>query len=688
MPEEVPIGSGADNDEAAGRSGEDARRRGWFWHWNSVITQYAPLIGLKGVGLLNSYTVWTDRREESPHRGYAFPSQQSEADFYGEDRAELITINKILVALDLIEIRKEMVPRVDERGRRWRVPHNLYRVKDHRDGFDLTVADVLRVAELANRDRAVYRYVRRIFSPRLSPIDADNVWHRILPVVRQSEDWQQAAAQAAKEDARASARTKAGHASRSRSGSKEEPVTRAHSDHAEATDEASPIAEILDDHRTTVGRSNNDPNPDVAPSNNGLAIAVAPGNDGLGVDVASGNEGLSPEEETFDGRCNEGDRNIVDESNTTYYQNTITTTTTTGSPHRKSSDSGSPDGGRTTFGSAGPVLDAAASVLSCFTAANGREASPLERELLAELETEFDAAARRAGAAAADWVVAAIREAVNSGSRFVAPKRIREILARWAAEPGDHLRPGSTSAPAPVASLDLAPDVPLPHGFGSRRTWEFTLRLLSQALDNTELERLFGGSAIASYQSGTVTVAVSSQEIARRLTTQYVDLITRKLSDAMRRPVQVRFIAPSSGSEDGESVVVAPQAALDRSPELEPTRNGPVPLPRFTLPGGLTNLQVWAAVQDELARRLTPANYETWVRPSMLLAQDADGSIVVGAPNALAGRRLARFLPEIELALRGILEQPVRARIVVSSEWQHLPATGNSSPRPPTEETR
>src|SRR5437764_11738845 len=57
------------------RSGEDVRRRGWLWHWNSVVTQYAPLIGLKGIGLLNSYTVWTDRRDESPHRGYAFPSQ-------------------------------------------------------------------------------------------------------------------------------------------------------------------------------------------------------------------------------------------------------------------------------------------------------------------------------------------------------------------------------------------------------------------------------------------------------------------------------------------------------------------------------------------------------------------------------------------------------------------------------------
>jgi len=113
------------------RAGEDTRRRGWFWHWNSIITQFAPLIGLKGVGLLNSYTVWTDRRDESPHRGYAFPSQQSEAAFYGEDRAELIALNKILVALDLIEIRKEMVTRVDAQGRRWRVPHNLYRVKDH-----------------------------------------------------------------------------------------------------------------------------------------------------------------------------------------------------------------------------------------------------------------------------------------------------------------------------------------------------------------------------------------------------------------------------------------------------------------------------------------------------------------------------------------------------------------------------
>ena len=176
---------------------------------------------VEGGWVAQLYTVWTDRREESPHRGYAFPSQQSEADFYGEDR-ELITINKILVALDLIEIRKEMVVRADPQGRRWKVPHNFYRVKDHGDDFSLGPADVLRVAELAARDRAVYRYVRRVFSPRFSPIDGDNVWGRILPV-RLTPVWQGLATRAAAEEDRASARTRAGHAARKGGSTESEP---------------------------------------------------------------------------------------------------------------------------------------------------------------------------------------------------------------------------------------------------------------------------------------------------------------------------------------------------------------------------------------------------------------------------------------------------------------------------------
>jgi hypothetical protein len=183
--------------QASLRSGLDERRRGWFWHWNSIVTQYAPLIGLKGIGLLNSYTVWTDRRSDSPLHGYAFPSQEAEAAFYGEDRQELITINKILVTLGLIEIRKEMVVRIDARGRRWRVPHNLYRVRDSSDGYTLTTDAVRAVLELAERDAEVFRYIRHIFAPRFAPIDRQNPWHDILTELQPTPLWQRLARRAA-----------------------------------------------------------------------------------------------------------------------------------------------------------------------------------------------------------------------------------------------------------------------------------------------------------------------------------------------------------------------------------------------------------------------------------------------------------------------------------------------------------
>ena len=41
-------------------------------------------------------------------------------------------------------------PRRSTQGRRWNVPHNFYRVKDHGDDFTLCPADVLRVADLAD----------------------------------------------------------------------------------------------------------------------------------------------------------------------------------------------------------------------------------------------------------------------------------------------------------------------------------------------------------------------------------------------------------------------------------------------------------------------------------------------------------------------------------------------------------
>ncbi len=393
--------TGVIGDASATRSGDDSRKRGWYWHWNATVTQFAPLIGLKGVGLLNSYTVWTDRREESPTRGYAFPSQQREADFYGEDRAELIVINKILVALDLIEIRKEMVVRPDEQGRRWKVPHNFYRVKDRDDGYTLDGDAVMRVVRLADKDKAVYRYLHHIFSEKFSPIDAQNVWTGILADVRQDPTWQKLAAKTQADERRASERTKLGHASR-----KEKAGVRTH---LKAVSDSAAVESV-----TAVS----------APE-----TSVAESNKGLQTDVEDGNKGFEPIAPTNVAPVIGGAPTNVAPSNRMYYQEKTTTTT-------------SRDNAETTYvadvftpgGAPGdqPNLER---TLRRFADANGREATGAERKILKELAERFDLSARECGrpelASGWAWVSAAIYEAVDSGSAYVAPKRVREILLRW-----------------------------------------------------------------------------------------------------------------------------------------------------------------------------------------------------------------------------------------------------------------
>ena len=393
--------TGVVGDSAATRSGDDSRKRGWYWHWNATVTQFAPLIGLKGVGLLNSYTVWTDRREESPTRGYAFPSQQSEADFYGEDRAELIVINKILVALDLIEIRKEMVVRPDEQGRRWKVPHNFYRVKDRDDGYTLDGDAVMRVVRLADKDKAVYRYLHHIFSEKFKPIDAQNVWSGILAELRHDPTWQKLAAKTASDERRASERTKLGHASR-----KEKTGVRTH---LKPVSDSAAVASVTDvsASRTTVASTNR----------------------GLKSSVELSNKGFEPIQPTNVAPVIPGDSTIVAPSNTTYYQEKTTTTTSRDNVERSyDADVFVPQNAPGDQ----PNLER---TLRRFADANGRDATGAERKILKELAERFDLSARECGRTELSsgwaWVSAAIYEAVDSGSAYVAPKRIREILLRW-----------------------------------------------------------------------------------------------------------------------------------------------------------------------------------------------------------------------------------------------------------------
>jgi hypothetical protein len=546
-----------DASAAASRSGEDTRRRGWFWHWNHVITQYAPLLGLKGVGLLNSYTVWTDRREESPHRGYAFPSQQSEADFYGEDRAELITINKILVALDLIEIRKEMVYRVDGQGRRWKVPHNFYRVKDQGEGVSLTTDHVLRVIQLADKDRAVYRYLRKLFSPRFSPIDPDNVWHDILVEIRPTDVWQRLAARTERDESRASARSKAGHAAR-------------------RTNDTSGVFSLPDsgdspESKATVTDSSNDSSTGRSDSSADVdQTIVAATNNGSMTSVEQGNNGFGDNQPSSVALTNEGRPTSVAQTNTTYHQQK-TTTTTTGEPTKIRDESAAspsePDPGpesipTVTPGSTGNPPDAQRdedAAIRSFEEANNRNSTMAERRLLRGLAASFEQPAQAAGVTGWRWVADATDEAVGSGSRFVAPKRIREILNRWQAEGRDDATRSSEDDVVPVAQRPRQPvtsiarssqgsrpapertqEVALPEpfaieecGLSSRHVWNAALKELrnSPAFGRAGAETwLRDTHLIGRGAEGSLVVGVGNALALRRLAGRYLSSIREALA--------------------------------------------------------------------------------------------------------------------------------------------------------------
>ncbi|CAN5779366.1 hypothetical protein BH20CHL4_BH20CHL4_11050 [soil metagenome] len=644
-------------DDARARSGEDTRRRGWFWHWNAIVTQFAPLVGLKGVGLLNSYTVWTDRREESPHRGYAFPSQQSEAGFYGEDRSELITINKILVTLDLIEIRKEMVLRVDEAGRRWRVPHNLYRVKDRDDGFSLTADAVERVVQLADRDTTVYRYIRHIFSPKFRPIDANNVWTGILETVRFSPTWARLAVRAAKEDDRASARTKAGHRSRK-----------------------SAIAGIKGGDQETGAPIPNDSA--AVASVRDVQTIVAGTNEGSRVDVAPANNGLNVDSPSTVAPANEAGPSDVAPSNTTYNQKKTTTTTSKKQPpniEQQPADSAGPSRSeQVSFGPGGgeapgdpPGQEAA---LRAFHDANHREATLAERKLLRDLAERFEMSARECGAPGWEsgwrWVAAAIFDAVDAGSTFVAPRRVREILTRWEREgvPGQSKAKYTKRSRSPASYTGepvLGPNagIDLPHGRDSGSTWELAVRLMSAAVEKHTLADLVDGAFISGYRDGEVTLQARDAQQAAKLAGEYHPLVARKFGEAMRRPVRLSIVfrdeAPSSN-------VIAPPVEEQCTDDY--MLAGPFPVPEI----GLSSTQVWQAVLEDLQRagKIGRANVEAWLWPSMLVGRDDCGMFIIGTPNSLARKRIAdRFAPAIAASLSNLLGIACEVEVVIAQEW-------------------
>ena len=146
-----------------------------------------------------------------------------------------------------------------------------------------------------------------------------------------------------------------------------------------------------------------------------------------------------------------------------------------------------------------------AAALRAFESANDRAATPAERKLLRDLAARFEPVAATVHQERDDvpnsgwgWLEAAVWDAVEAGSAFVAPRRVREILLRWERdgfpqprdpgpprpEPPRH-RP---SRPAPPDDITppraLAPLFTIEEvGLSNRQVWAATLAELARRGD-------------------------------------------------------------------------------------------------------------------------------------------------------------------------------------------------------------
>jgi hypothetical protein len=143
--------------------------------------------------------------------------------------------------------------------------------------------------------------------------------------------------------------------------------------------------------------------------------------------------------------------------------------------------------------------------LRAFESANDRAATPAERKLLRDLAARFEPVAAAAQQERQDvpgsgwgWLEAAVWDAVEAGSAFVAPRRVREILLRWERDgfpqprdPGPPRPEPPRGVPIRSASRDdiTPPRAPAPLftveevGLSNRQVWAATLAELARRGD-------------------------------------------------------------------------------------------------------------------------------------------------------------------------------------------------------------
>lgn len=246
-------------------------------------------------------------------------------------------------------------------------------------------------------------------------------------------------------------------------------------------------------------------------------------------------------------------------------------------------------------------------VVATFEAANARLTTPLERRLLESLAAEFEDSANLRGKSGAVWLEEAIIEAVSSGSRYVAPKRLREILRRWATL----FESSSEPEIEPTAMKPRVRATPRPPLAG-RKAPRLRLAPSPSLADEGDKKNKFDSEG--------------------------------------------SFIGPNQSLE-----------ADERSEYESAVDNPPAPAPSFIVSPelGLTNKGLWAAVLEDLRENASPSVYSTWLKPTQLIARQGR-TLVVGVPNSFARDWLAeRYRAPLVRAVESVIGETLDIRFDV-----------------------
>jgi hypothetical protein len=216
--------------------------------------------------------------------------------------------------------------------------------------------------------------------------------------------------------------------------------------------------------------------------------------------------------------------------------------------------------------------------LHAFESANDRAATPAERKLLRDLAARFEQVAATAHQERYDvpssgwaWLEAAVWEAVEAGSAFVAPRRVREILLRWERDGFPQARnPGPSRSepprevsnhPAPRENVTppraLAPLFTIAEvGLSNRQVWAAILTELAQRGDvsRADIETWLRPAALIGRDGETLLLGAPNA-VAR-------DRIVTRLMPALRQAITVTI-----GVRVGVEVVVEGETETARRPD-------------------------------------------------------------------------------------------------------------------------